>query len=194
MVRRSLWGSERFISVPDDPARYLYLYLLTCPHQTSSGCFVLKEAYALADLDMAGADWTAAKYRKAKAALITSGLIMADDATGEILITRWWKDNSPNNESWFGGARKQCEAISSGDLRIAALEALEACWAGFNAGRSQAAATSLSHRMTPGVPRRRKAARHRQPTGCPGMSTTASPHPVPTLPRDYGHTNTETNT
>ena len=151
MVRRSVWGSERFVSLPADPARYLYLYLLTCPHQTSSGCFVLKEAYALADLDMAGADWTAAKYRQAKTALTNSGLIMADDATGEILITRWWKDNSPNNESWFGGARKQCEAISSSDLRAAAQEALEACWADFQAGRSQAVATALGHRTSPGV-------------------------------------------
>jgi hypothetical protein len=151
MVRRSLWGSERFVSLPDDPARYLYLYLLTCPHQTSSGCFALKEAYALADLDMAGADWTAAQYRKAKTALVASGLIMADDATGEVLIARWWKDNSPNNESWFSGARKQCEAISSADLRTAALEALDACWGDFQAGRSQAAATALGRRTSPGV-------------------------------------------
>lgn len=152
MVRRSLWGSERFVSLPDDPARYLYLYLLTCQHQTSSGCFVLKEAYALADLDMTGATWTTASYRKAKGALVASGLIMADDATGEILITRWWKDNSPNNESWFGGARKQCEAISSEALRTAAQDSLEACWADFQAGRSQAAATALGQRASPGAP------------------------------------------
>ena len=42
-----------------------------------------------------------------------------------ILIARWWKDNSPNNESWFGGARKQCEAIRSPALRNAAQTALE---------------------------------------------------------------------
>ena len=152
MVRRSLWGSERFVSLPDDAARYLYLYLLTCPHQTSSGCFVLKEAYALADLDMAGAAWTASRYRETKTALVASGLIMADDATGEILIARWWKDNSPNNESWFGGARKQCEAIRSDNLRTAALEALDACWADFQTGKSQAAAAALGQRVNPGVP------------------------------------------
>lgn len=146
MVRRSLWGSERFVSLPDDPTRYLYLYLLSCPHQTSSGCFVLKEAYALADLDMAGADWTAAKYRKAKAGLVTSGLILADDATSEILITRWWQDNAPNNESWFTGAQKQCDAISSVTLKEAAQDALRACWESFqaqrlpNSGRLQSAA------------------------------------------------------
>lgn len=135
-----------------DAPRYLYLYLLTCPHQTSSGCFVLKEAYALADLDMAGAEWSANAYREAKDALVNAGLILADDATGEILIVGWWKDNSPNNESWFCGARKQCEAICSDRLRNAALESLDACWADFQDGRSQAAARALSPRGSPGVP------------------------------------------
>jgi hypothetical protein len=62
MVRRALWGSDRFMALPDDGCRYLYLYLLTCQHQTSVGCFVLKEAYALADLALTGAAWTATEY------------------------------------------------------------------------------------------------------------------------------------
>ena len=131
MVRRSLWNSDRFSRLPDDGCRYLYLYFLTCPHQTSCGCFVLKEAYALADLALIGADWNAEKYRETKAAIADSGLILADEATGEILITRWWNDTSPSNESWFAGARKQCEAIHSAGLRAAALAALEAAWADF---------------------------------------------------------------
>jgi hypothetical protein len=135
MVRRSLWSSERFSALPDDAARYLYIYLLTCPHQTSSGCFVLKEAYALADLHLAGSDWTASKYQKAKAALIASGLIIADDATDEILILRWWKDNGPNNDSWFMGAQRQCEAIKSNALRTATQEALGVCWQEFLASK-----------------------------------------------------------
>lgn len=127
MVRRSIWKSRRFKYLPDDAARYLYLYFLTCGFQTSTGCFAFNEAYALADLDMRGADWTQEKLRKSKAVLVESELICADDATGEILIARWWQDNSPSNESWHNGARRQCEAIESPDLRDAALNALEAC-------------------------------------------------------------------
>lgn len=151
MVRRSVWGSERFISLPSDEARYLYFYFLSCPHQTSSGCFVLKEAYALADLAMTGADWPASKYRTTKAALVASGLIMADDATSEILITRWWKDNSPNNESWFGGARKQCEAIRSPTLRNAAQAALDECWDSFQVARSPTPVRLISPSTSLGI-------------------------------------------
>jgi len=151
MVRRSIWGSERFVRLPDDPARYLYLYLLTCPHQTSSGCFVLKEAYALADLNLTGAAWTAEKYQQARAALETSGLILTDDATGEVLIDRWWKDNSPNNESWFAGARRQCEAIQSQRLRKAAQDSLEACWAEFIAAKVSTVGKVTSLRTSPEI-------------------------------------------
>jgi hypothetical protein len=142
MVRRSIWGSQRFIGLPSDEARYLYFYFLSCQHQTSSGCFVLKDAYALADLDLTGADWTPVKYHQTKAAIEASGLILTDDATSEILITRWWNDNSPNNESWFAGARKQCAAIRSPTLQAAALEALEGCRAALEAGRCPPPANS----------------------------------------------------
>lgn len=152
MVRRSLWGSRRFSGLPDDAQRYLYLYLLTCPHQTSTGCLLLKEDYALADLRLAGADWTAAKYRKSLAALEAAELILMDPDAGEILITRWWQDNSPNNESWFSGARKQCQAIKSEKLRKAAKDSLEACWADFLARRSPGGANPLSQRTSPGIP------------------------------------------
>lgn len=131
MVRRSIWGSIRFCSLPDDDCRYLYFYLLTCPHQTSSGCMILKEAYALADLQLFGADWDAEKFRAKTSEIESSGLILTDAMTGEILITRWWDQNGPNNQKWFEGARTQCEAITSEDLRKAAHEALETSWQTF---------------------------------------------------------------
>ncbi len=150
MVRRPLWGSEKFMGLPDDAARYLYVYFLTSPHQTSTGCFALKEAYALADLDMTGSGWTPEKYRAAKDALFQSGLILTDDRTNEILIAQWWKGNGPNNERWFEGARKQCDAIQSLSLREAALEALEACWDEFQTSRARRAIPSVGQRTATG--------------------------------------------
>lgn len=135
MVRRSIWGSARFAALPSDTDRYLYIYLLTCPHQTASGCFKLKEGYALDDLRMTGANWTADKYRAARSDLVDSGLICHDEHTGEILISRWWQDNPPDNEAWFVGARRQCEAIESPELQRAALAALEECYGVFLAGK-----------------------------------------------------------
>ena len=132
MFRRSIWHSKRFASLPNDAARYLYIYFLTHPQQTSTGCFRLTAPHALADLAaMTGADWTAANYEAGRAAIIKNELILADDETHELLITRWWQDNGPTNEDWFNGVRKYCEAIKSPSLRAAAQDALGVCWQAF---------------------------------------------------------------
>jgi hypothetical protein len=128
MVPRSLWNSASYMSLPDDEARYLYFYFLTNPHQTTSGCCVIKDAYAIADLDLKGGAWTLEKYRKIRASIADAGLIMVDEITGEILITNWWDEKGPDNGKWYSGARAQCESISSPRLRKAALEALDAWW------------------------------------------------------------------
>src|SRR5215469_7860711 len=125
MVRRSIWGSARFRSLPGSDAKLLYFYFLTCPHQTGTGCFVHNEAYALADLNKAGLNWTPDYYVNRKAEVEASGLVLSDHDTGEILIDRWWGGAGPNNQKWFDGARVQCGAIESPTLRQAAQESLQ---------------------------------------------------------------------
>jgi hypothetical protein len=126
MVRRSIWKSRRFGSLPDDASRYLYLYLLTCPHQGGAGCFVANEAYILSDLAKVGSDWTPRTYAKCLAAIVQSGMILADDVTGEILIVDWWKDSGTTSPDQFTGAQRWCDAIESQKIRDAAQEAIEA--------------------------------------------------------------------
>lgn len=45
----SIWGSQRFQSLTD-AAKLFYLYLHTCPHVNSIGCFRLPKGYAYEDL------------------------------------------------------------------------------------------------------------------------------------------------
>ena len=44
-VSPNLWSSRKFRGLPDDQCRLLYLYLLTCKHANSCGCFELPVAY-----------------------------------------------------------------------------------------------------------------------------------------------------
>jgi hypothetical protein len=131
MVRRSIWGSARFRSLPNSDAKLLFFYFLTCPHQTGTGCFVHNEGYALTDLKKAGMVWTPDYYRARKSEVEASELILSDPETGEILIDRWWDGNPPNNEKWLHGARAKCDTIESPALRQAAHEALDRAWAAF---------------------------------------------------------------
>jgi hypothetical protein len=144
MVRRSLWDSRRFASLPDDSHRYLYLYFLTCEQQTQTGCFKAKPGYILEDLKKPGGDWTADALQSRMAGLVDAGLIITDDVTGEILVVDWWKDNGPSNESWFAGAKRHCEAISSQKLQEIAQTALEACWDSFLSGKGLPPRTGTS--------------------------------------------------
>jgi len=137
MVLRSLWQSERFTGLPNDQARYLFLYFLTCKHQTASGCFQLPDAYALSDLEMAGSCWTKEEYGHSRDALVQSGLIHFDRQTSEILINGWYRANPPTNAAWITGARRQCAAIESETLRQLALKALSECSDEIEAGHGR---------------------------------------------------------
>ena len=143
MVRRTLWRSKRFGGLPDDGARYLYLYFLTCPHQTGTGCFVADDLYVVADLRKTGSAWDLDRYKATRAHVVESGLVMFDEGTSEILITGWWNDNGPSNDDWFKGIQKQLQTIESHQLREAAQTALTDCWDAYLAAKGvPAAATS----------------------------------------------------
>ena len=66
-VSPKLWRSPRYRSLESGDARLLYLYFLTCEHQSSAGCFRLPVAYAASDLG-----WTENRFTDARAALASS--------------------------------------------------------------------------------------------------------------------------
>jgi hypothetical protein len=52
---------------------------------------------AVSGLSMMGANWTLKVLRIKREVRVKNGLILFDDETGKILITRWWHDYSPRN-------------------------------------------------------------------------------------------------
>ena len=122
-VSPTLWQSRRFLDLPSDDGRLLYLYLLTCPHQNSAGCFWLPVGYACNDLG-----WNADQYQPARQALVDAELIQYDETHNVVLIERWFNHNEPMNQSHMTGIERGLEKVPSAVLRDAALEALgKAC-------------------------------------------------------------------
>ena len=72
-VSPNVWQSERFNSLPSDDGRYLYLYLLTCQHQSSAGCYWLPEGLCLR-----GSRWPSNRLAKARQELVAADLILFD--------------------------------------------------------------------------------------------------------------------
>lgn len=107
-ISPSVWRSARFTDLSSDDARFLYLFYLTCEHQTSAGAYRLPDGYACNDLH-----WTQERYRKARADLQTADLIEFDDAASVVMIRRWFKHNPPMNESHLTGIERVIERLES---------------------------------------------------------------------------------
>jgi hypothetical protein len=121
-VSPKLWRSGRFRDLSDD-ARLLYLFLLTCEHQTSAGCCRIPGAYATADL---GAKWTAERLHAARDHLSKAELIVHDDNTDEYFVCRWFKHNPPTNQKHLQGVRRMISELDSEAVReVAAADLLE---------------------------------------------------------------------
>lgn len=110
-ISPELWDSERFKTLPSDDGRYLYLYLLTCRHQTSAGAYRLPDGYAATDLR-----WMPERYVKARELLVQADLIRFDDQTSVVMITRWFKHNPPMNADHLKSIENELERLPSPTL------------------------------------------------------------------------------
>lgn len=114
-VSPRLWQSVRFRNLPDDDARFLYLFLLTCPHNNSAGAFRLPTAYAAADLG-----WTADRLGNSLGALAAGDMIERDSETEELFVLRWFNHNPPTNRKHLLGIERLISEIDSDAVREAA--------------------------------------------------------------------------
>lgn len=117
-VSPKLWRSKRFRNLASDDARLLYLFLLTCEHQTSAGCFRLPDAYAAADLG-----WNADRMEGARVPLIAE-MIAHDAETEEYFVRRWFNHNPPTNQKHLKGVQRLISELDSDHVRETAEEEL----------------------------------------------------------------------
>lgn len=120
-VSPTVWRSKKFRSLPDVLSRHVYLYLLTCPHANSAGCFDLHPMYACADLGI-----TEKQYGDCLANLVTVGLVAWDDAENTVLIENWIEYNAPANPKHAMGMLAQLDQAASAALKFDAFQSLNA--------------------------------------------------------------------
>ena len=119
-VSPTLWQSTRFRGLPSDDGRFLFLYLLTCPHNNSAGCFWLPDGYACHDVG-----WAQDEYNAALQSLLDADMVDHDAESETILVERWFRHNPPMNKSHRIGIVRQLEKVPSDRLRDKAYAALE---------------------------------------------------------------------
>ena len=111
-VSPSIWRSKKFRATKDPMCKMVYLYLLTCPHGNSAGCFDIDPLYASADLET-----TPEAFREAINRLCEVGLIEWDGDENTVWIVQWEEFNKPTNPKHAAGLLSQLEQASSEKLK-----------------------------------------------------------------------------
>lgn len=107
-VQSTLFNSDKFREL-NEFEKNVYVYLLICPHGNSAGFYLLREGYAITDLDC-----TMQKYKSALEKIATVGLIEVD---GEIIFIRQFlKFNPYTNDSHAKGSEKEIRDFRTSNL------------------------------------------------------------------------------
>jgi hypothetical protein len=115
-----IWSSSRFRSLSDD-ARFVLVYLISGPHQTSAGVCRLPDGYAIADLE-----WELGRYQKARQELQDVRLISFDAQEDTVFVHGWFRHNPPMNPKHHTGIVALLNRLASQEIWKVASEELDA--------------------------------------------------------------------
>jgi len=112
-IQKRIWNSPTFNQLSDE-AKYLWLYILTCPHGNLLGLFVLKPGYVCEDLK-----WLPEQFHKPFKELLNiplsngsdKGLVSYDQTTGVLLIKNYLEHNPLANPNQVKAAIKKLEEL-----------------------------------------------------------------------------------
>lgn len=104
-IESGFWNSPKIRRLSQE-ARYLMLYLLSCPQGNAIGCFVLRDGYIGADLG-----WPADVVGRGVQELIDKGLVERDDETSLLRILGWWGHNGIENANVAKHVVKEIAAL-----------------------------------------------------------------------------------
>ncbi|MDW9902035.1 hypothetical protein GOA77_09165 [Sinorhizobium meliloti] len=127
-----IWRDKRFNSLASSDAKLAMLYFATSEHQNSAGCYRLPDGYAAADLG-----WDVDRYQAARGAVVSSGLILFDEATSELFLVDWFESNPITNGKHAKGTQSLIVRIDSDTIREAAEDAFLASRERFEAGKEE---------------------------------------------------------
>lgn len=117
-VSPSVWRSKKFRAIKDHEAQRVYLYLLTCPHGSSIGCFDIDPNYAAADLEI-----NSEQFRTCIETLSNALLIEFDWDDNTVLLVNWESYNEPANINHAKGMIAQFKQASSEMLKAKCFKA-----------------------------------------------------------------------
>lgn len=104
-IESGFWQNQKVRPLGRD-AKLLLLYLYSCPHGNSVGCFILPAGYIIADLDM-----PAERVSELVSELVSKGFIERDEASGLTRIVGWFGHNTIENGNVAKAAMRAVEQL-----------------------------------------------------------------------------------
>jgi hypothetical protein len=104
-VETGFWQNPKIKALGERP-RLLLLYLFSCPHGNSIGCFVLPDGYMQADLG-----WASETVSEHVSELVSKGFIERDLASSLVRLTGWWGHNTIENANVAKAAVKTLKSL-----------------------------------------------------------------------------------
>lgn len=119
-VEETFWHDDLIRRLSED-GRSFMLYLLTSPHRTRLGMFVLDMYYAAADMQ-----WDLGRVTAARDELVGVGRVCWDEATRTVYLTRHWRHNVLHNPKAVRGAVSDLQGLPQNPYMPTLLADLEA--------------------------------------------------------------------
>ena len=120
VIETGFWQNPK-IRALDRNSREMLLYLYTCPHGNSVGCFMLPLGYVMDDLDL-----DQDKARVHLRHLVACGFIERNEDTGLTRIVGWWGHNKIDNPGVAAAACKQLAGLPADPIVDRAIQDLKA--------------------------------------------------------------------
>lgn len=117
-VETAIWQNPKFRGL-SERGRQLALYMFSCPHGNSVGCFVLPVGYICADMQ-----WPDELVSEHVAELVSKRFIDRDERTCLTRVRGWWGHNSIENVNVAKSALKAMRMLPRCVVFYAALQAL----------------------------------------------------------------------
>lgn len=118
-IETTFWQNPK-VKKLSDGGRSLLLYMLTCPHGNSVGCFVLPDGYICADLE-----WPSERVSEHVRELVSKGFIERDENTSLTRVLGWWGHNTIENGNVAKAALKALRLLPRGRIFYNAVQELK---------------------------------------------------------------------
>lgn len=118
-LESAFWQNPK-IKKLSDPAKLLLIYIFSCPHGNSIGCYPLPQGYIVADMG-----WNIEHVAERVSELVTKGFIERDEDTSLTKIVGWFDHNTIENDNVAKAAIKTIRALPICQVKARLLSDLE---------------------------------------------------------------------